>query len=574
MYKPSNYIPSDLEINAWKDIQPFFQKLLTDKVQSVIDLEALITHYSEVLSMLCEEQARAYINITCHTDNKDFQDRFEVFSTQITPEAEKAGHQIEEKIVSSPFFNDLPEERYLQLKRELKRNIELYFEENVILEAKLSTLTSKFNQRVGALVVKVGGQELTIPQASVGLESSDRNLRQETWQGILDARLGAKKDLDEIFDQMIVLRDQTARNVKYSSYRDYKHDDLQRFDYTVDDVLMFHEAVKKHVMPLTKKVELKHIERLGLDVDDYRPWDFKAKPASEKPLVPFKKGSELLEKTISIFQKIHPDFRKNLEKMHQSKLFDLESRQNKALGGYNYGLETTGMPFIFMNAVGIHTDVITLVHEGGHAMHNFLTNHESLIQYRNFPSELAEVASMSMELISSKHWDEFYNQKDLVRARLEHFEDIIKTFSWVSIIDSFQHWIYTHPKHTHESRDSCFDKLMIEYGTGLVNWGDHERHRGSFWQKQMHIFEVPFYYIEYAFAQLGALQIYRNYVKDPKATLNAYIKGLSLGGSESLPDVWAQMGISFDFSEEALCSLVEFMEQEWSELCAAYEKLF
>jgi len=289
-------------------------------------------------------------------------------------------------------------------------------------------------------------------------------------------------------------------------------------------------------------------------------------PEGQEALKPFTTGEELLEKSIAIFSELQPQFGENLKAMQAADLFDLESRKGKAPGGYNYGLETTGMPFIFMNAAGTHRNVTTMCHEGGHAMHTFLTNNEPLIHYRDTPSEMAETASMSMELFTSGLWNKFYDEKDHVRARREHLEDIISFFPWCATVDAFQHWIYLNPDHTVEQRDDYFDELNKRFTSGLVNWEGYDHHRRNKWQQQLHIFGMPFYYVEYGIAQLGALQMYRLFKQNPEAALEGYIKGLSLGSSKPLPEVWDTMGIKFDFSEGTLKELVEFVQKELAEL--------
>ena len=362
---------------------------------------------------------------------------------------------------------------------------------------------------------------------------------------------------------MIKLRHKMAKNAGFKNYRDFKHHDLHRFDYTVDDVLTFHESIEKHVLPLVKKISEVQMKSLGLNKGEFYPWDVHGKPENETALKPFENGKELLEKTVSIFSKIKPEFGENLKKMNENDLFDLDARKGKAPGGYNYGLEVTGMPFIFMNAAGTHTDVVTLMHEGGHAMHTFLTNSEPLFQYRNCPSEMAETASMSMELISSGYWSEFYNEEDHKRARREHLERIVGVFPWVAIIDSFQHWVYTNPEHTTEQRDEHFASLMNRFGSGLVNWDNHYDYLKNTWQKQLHVFSVPFYYIEYAIAQIGALQVYKNFVQDNEKGIQSYIDGLKIGSSKPIPEIWDSMNIKFDFSADTIKELMEFVEKEW-----------
>lgn len=565
MYQPTNYIPKDLTINNWSDIKPYFDKLVSENVASTADLETFLIHYSDVLSVFQEQNARAYIDMTRHTDDKERVKRHETFATTIAPQVDKVSNNIHRKIAESPFFESLPSPRYDQFKREIRRELELFREENVALDARLSKLKSDYGQLAGSLMVKWNGKKITLPRAAAYLESNDRDLRRRAWMAIMESRFAAKNEHDKILNDMIALRHQKAVNAGYKNYRDFQHDNRHRFDYTVDDVLAFHNAIEKHTIPLLKKIVKKHRERLGLS-DDYRPWDTAGKPRDEAPLKPFQSGRELLEKTIRIFSKIRPEFGDNLKTMDEKGLFDVESRSGKAPGGYNYALEVTGMPFIFMNAAGLHRDVVTLMHEGGHAMHTFLTNDEPLIQYRNCPSEVTETASMSMELITSPYWNEFYNETDFIRARREHLEGIVGLFPWVAIIDAFQHWIYTHPQHSPQERDAHFDSLMERFGTGLINWEGLKKYRRNQWQKQLHIFEVPFYYIEYAIAQLGALQIYRNYTQNPQEAVSAYIRGLKLGGSRPISEVWQATNIRFDFSEETLKELMEFVEKEWEKL--------
>ncbi|MCP5464572.1 MAG: M3 family oligoendopeptidase [Deltaproteobacteria bacterium] len=565
MYQLSGFIPADLQINSWDDLKPYFEKLLHQDIKSVEDLERLIVHYSEAISVYHEQNARSYINMTCHTNNEDYVKRHELFAVELGPKLETICNQIDKKITASDFFKNLPEERYACYKQSIARDLELFREKNVNVQAELSKMVSEFEQLAGKLMVEYDGEKLPIPMVSKKLLSSDRSEREKAWFAIQDTRYQSKDEHDQLFDQMIKKRHELATNAGYKNFRDYKHDALHRFDYTVKDVLQFQESIEELVVPLANKLLEKQKNKLGI-TDSFRPWDSSGKPKDEKPLEPFEKAEELLGKTKDIFAKLDPQFKDNLQKMDDAKLFDLESRANKAPGGYNYGLEITGMPFIFMNAAGTHRDVVTLMHEGGHAMHTFLTNNEPLINYRNTPSEMAETASMSMELLTAKHWGEFYNEEDFKRARQEHMEGVIDTFPWVATVDAFQHWVYTNPEHTVEDRDGEFEKLMQRFGGTCVDWSGLEKYRRNFWQKQLHIFSVPFYYIEYAIAQIGALQVYRNFKKDEKAGLEAYKRGLSLGSSKPLPQVWEAMGIKFDFSKNNLKALMDFVSEELASL--------
>ena len=566
MYQPSNFIPTDLKIDSWADLKPYFDTLIQTEINDSEALADLIVHYSETLSVFHEQDAWSYINMSRATANQEYLDRHELFATKITPELEVAANTVEKMIVNHPAFGDLPDERFGQLKKKLKRELELFRDENVELSAEISKLSTKYDQLTGGLTVTLDGEEMPMPKASVRLQSSDRARRKEAWLAISDKRYSVKQEADQIYDDMLKLRVKTAKNADYSNFRDFSHDRLQRFDYSPQDAIDFQNAIEEHIVPLARKIAETHRNKLGLEKDDYRPWDLAGEPVGQEALKPFKTGAELLTRAIDIFSEIHPQFGKNLEAMKAADLFDLESRKGKAPGGYNYGLETTGMPFIFMNAAGTHRDVVTMCHEGGHAMHTFLTNNESLIHYRDTPSEMAETASMSMELLTAERWNKFYNPQDHLRARREHLEDIISFFPWCATVDAFQHWVYLHPDHTTEERDAYFDELNGRFTSGLVNWEGYEHFRRNGWQRQLHIFGIPFYYVEYGIAQLGALQVYRLFKQDPEAALEGYIKGLSLGSSRPLPEVWEAMGIKFDFSAATLKELVEFVQQELNDL--------
>ncbi|MEA3287573.1 MAG: M3 family oligoendopeptidase [Candidatus Marinimicrobia bacterium] len=566
MYQPSHFIPVDLTIDSWNDLKPYFDKLINTEVTNTDDLSQLIVHYSETLSVFHEKNAWSYINMSRETDNQKYVDRYELFATKIGPELEKAANTVEKMIVTNPAFADLPDARFGQFKKKLKRELELYREQNVELSAEISKHSTKYDQLTGGLMVMLDGEEMPLPKAAVRLLSADREKRKETWLAIAEKRYSIKEPADQIYTDMLKLRINIAENAGYSNFRDFAHDRLQRFDYTPQDAIDFQNAIEEHIVPLARNIANKHRIKLGIAPDDYRPWDVLGEPKGQEALKPFNTGADLLKQAISIFGEIHPQFGKNLQAMESANLFDLESRKGKAPGGYNYGLETTGMPFIFMNAAGTQRDVVTMCHEGGHAMHTFLTNDESLIHYRDTPAEMAETASMSMELMTAGLWNKFYDSQDHLRARREHLEGIITFFPWCATVDAFQHWVYLNPDHTVSERDDYFDELNTRFMTNNTNWEGYDHYRRNGWQRQLHIFGMPFYYVEYGIAQLGALQVFRNFKKDPKAALEGYIKGLSLGSSRPLPEVWEAMGIKFDFSAEPIKELVEFVQQELASL--------
>ncbi|HEY6160516.1 MAG TPA: M3 family oligoendopeptidase, partial [Bacteroidia bacterium] len=393
------------------------------------------------------------------------------------------------------------------------------------------------------------------------LKETDRNVREVVWKLMQERRQKDEQTLNELYTKLIGIRDRIGRNAGFFNYRDYKFAALGRFDYGVKDCFDFHESIRSEIVPINIRFDEERKRALKLDV--LRPWDGDVDISGKEPLKPFANSTELIERSIECFYKVRPFFGECLETMHAMKHLDLDSRKGKAPGGYNYPLYEIGVPFIFMNAVGTHRDLVTMVHEGGHAVHSFLSRDLDITEFKSLPSEVAELASMSMELISMEHWDVFFRDKEeLRRAKKEQLEKILHTLPWIAIIDKFQHWVYENPGHTLEQREKKWLELTSEFHGNVIDWSGFEHYKKRYWQGQMHLFEVPFYYIEYGFAQLGAVAVWRNYKKNPEKALDAYQAALSLGYTKSIPEIYATAGIRFDFSREYVKELVDFIMSE------------
>jgi oligoendopeptidase F len=376
--------------------------------------------------------------------------------------------------------------------------------------------------------------------------------------------LAEKEKLEDIFDKMLRLRHKVALNAGFENFRDFMFSYLGRFDYTVQDCRNFHASVRDFIVPITAELDQKR--KTALQLDALEPFDLEVDTLGKEPLKPFQNGEELLAKTLNCFSALDPYFSNCIQTMNRFGLLDLDSRKGKAPGGYNYPLTESNMPFIFMNSVGTLRDLVTMVHEGGHAVHSFLTANLQLNEFKNFPSEVAELASMSMELMSMSHWDSYFSSPDeLKRAKEEHLEDVLKTLPWVATIDSFQHWLYTNPQHTREERTAEWRKIYQSFSGGVVDWSNWEESMNYLWHKQLHIFEVPFYYIEYGFAQLGAIAVWRNFLSNKKEGIEAYKAGLSLGYTKSIAEIYRAAGISFDFSASNIQTLAGFVSERLKE---------
>lgn len=554
------FLPNKLKVTGWDVLQPYFNQLLNQPINSVHELEVWLQHRSELEAFLSEELAWRYVRMTCNTTDKDLEQAYLYFVTEIEPNIAPYTDKLNRRLVECSFVNDLDYDTYFIYLRGIKKEIEIFRESNIPLLAEIATESQKYGAIMGGLMVELDGKELTLQQASNYLKNTDRSKRENAFNVINQKRAAHAAELDELFNKLIALRHQVAVNAGFDNFRDYMFAALGRFDYTTQHCFDFHEAVQKEVVPLVKAFHQKRKAELGFDL---RPWDMEVDTQNREALEPFTSGKDLLDKTVKCFRKVDDYFAWCIETMDELNRLDLESRKGKAPGGYNYPMAETNVPFIFMNAASSTRDVETMVHEGGHAVHSFLSKDLSLGAFKNCPSEVAELASMSMELISYDGQDEFYKTpEELNRAKQEHLEGIIKILPWIAMIDKFQHWIYTNPKHSSEERKNYWLQLNTEFGTGMVNWQGYEIFLAYSWQKQLHLFEVPFYYIEYGIAQLGALAVWRNYLNNKQKAVQQYKEALALGYTKPIGEIYKTAGVDFNFTAANIKQLMGFVQSQ------------
>ncbi|MEO0065013.1 MAG: hypothetical protein RI983_339 [Bacteroidota bacterium] len=565
---PRSFLPADYKVSDWNSLEPYFKELAERTINSKADLSQWLQDLSELEAVVSEDACWRQIKMTCDTTDKTLEEAFTYFCMEIQPQLQAYADQLNKKLINCPFTNELDQSLYHTYLRSVRKSIELFREENIPIAAELSVLQQQYGTIAGKMTVEVDGKEYTLQQAAKFLESSDRKLRESVYHKIQDRRKQDEKAMHELYSTLIAKRHLIAVNAGFENYRDYKFKELGRFDYTKEDCFQFHEAVKQYVLPLVNEIYERKRQKLGLDT--LRPWDTEAEPAGTQPLKPFTTGEDLYEKTVKCFDQLNPFFADCLRKMKEMNHFDLESRKGKAPGGYNCPLAESGAPFIFMNAAGQMSDVTTMVHEGGHAVHSFLAHPLPLSAFKEYPMEIAEVASMAMELFSMDHWQAFFdNASDLQRAKEHQLERTITIFPWIAIIDKFQHWVYEHPQHSVEERTTAWMNILTEFSTTAIDYTGLDAYRAIGWQRQLHLFEVPFYYIEYGIAQLGAIGLWMQYKKNPKQALENYMNALSLGGTQTLPELYKAAGLEFNLTPAYIKTLMEFVKTEMDQLIPA-----
>jgi oligoendopeptidase F len=561
------FLPTDAVLTNWEGLEPYFKTLLAQDLDSVATLEKWLQNLSELEAFISEDACWRQIKMTCDTTDKSLEESFNFFCMEIQPKMQPYADALNKKLIACPHTAELNQSAYFTYLRSVKKSIELFREENIPIQAELSVLQQQYGTIAGKMTIQFKEQEYTLQQAAQFLESPDRAIREEVYLKIQERRLQDQTSMHDLFTSLIQKRNQVAINAGFANYRDYKFQELGRFDYAKEDCYQFHEAIKLHVLPLIDKIYARKKKKLGLTT--LKPWDTEAEPAGIAPLKPFTDGKDLYNKSVACFEKLNPFFADCLRKMDELKHFDLESRKGKAPGGYNCPLAESGAPFIFMNAAGQMSDVTTMVHEGGHAIHSFLTHPLSLSAFKEYPMEMAEVASMSMELFTMNHWQSFFdNEEDLNRAKEHQLERTITIFPWIAIIDKFQHWVYENPMHTIEQRTASWKNIVAEFSTDSIDYSGLDMYRAIGWQRQLHLFEVPFYYIEYGIAQLGAIGMWMQYQKNPTQALENYMNALSLGGTKTLPELYKTAGIEFNFSPDYVKNLMDFTNQELEKLYA------
>jgi oligoendopeptidase F len=510
-----------------------------------------------------EAYALAMVAYTGDTRDSAKEAAYLRWASEIAPKLHEVRVKLGNRIL--PFELELPDLGVML--REIRTDVAIFREENLPRMAELEELEAAYDKITGGLTVMFDGEERTIPALQPYLLEQDRALREQAFRAGADAYLAKRDEMAALFDRMVKVRHALALAAGFDNYRDYAFAAKYRYDYSPDDCRRFHEAVEIAVLPAIARMQRERRERLG--VDTLRPWDLQVRPDRTTRLVPFRSTKEFVDGARRVFDAVDHELGAYFRTMADEELLDLESRQGKAPGGYCTRFAQRGRPFIFMNAVGVHDDVSTLVHEAGHAFHTFLSAHLPYLWMRSTGHEAAELASMSMELLSAPHLAQptgYYSPEDAAEAQLDHLEDLLLGLPHIACVDAFQHWLYTEGIHaTPGERDAKWLEIRQRYDPS-VDWSGLEQERIARWYRQSHIFTAPFYYIEYGIAQLGALQVWRQSLADPVGALARYKEALSIGGAKTLPDIYAAAGAALIFDAPSMAPLVDAVERRMAEL--------
>lgn len=547
------FVPPTLDAGRLDQLVPLFDELTHRALPDAAAIERWLRDESELSSRISAEQARRYVRMTRNTDDVGAKRAYLDLEQVVMPEVKVRSDALDKKLLACPAVVTLDPARYEVLLRRRRTQSRLFRPENTELQRQEAELQTEQQAILGGMSVEFDGRSLTLQQLGPYYESQDRDLRERAFRAGLAARRARWPELEDIYDRLVALRTTMARNAGFTTYTPYRFEELGRYDYTEATCRRFHDAIADCVVPAVRRLDRERARRLSLD--RLRPWDLEVNPEGHPPLRPFATQDELIALCRRILSEVDPRFARELDELVRRDLLDLMSRKGKAPGGYQYQLEDERVPFIFANGVGVHHDVQTLLHECGHAFHSLLCRHHELIAFRDYPIEIAETASMSMELLGLEHLGVVYAAADAHRVYRKHLEGLLRTLTWIASIDALQLWVYDKPKHSREERRIAWLDIRRRFG-GDVDWQGLDDALAMQWIAQSHLFSHPLYYIEYGIAQVSALQVWRNYRHDRKAAIAAYRAALAQGGTRPLPELFATAKVDFDLSTTMLRGLV------------------
>jgi oligoendopeptidase F len=562
-----SFVPADFNPSDFSAIEPLGRDLLQRPVESPAQVERWLTDLSRLFEWLHEHGSRLNVDYACHTDDPAREEAYLKFVREIEPKLAPLFFELQKRYLAMADRRRASGPGLAVMEREWQADVDVFRPENVPLDTRMTELVSQYGKIMGAMSVEFQGQSRTLQQMARFLEDTDRAVREQAWRLVSQRRLDDRAALDDLFQQLMDLRGRVAANAALPDYRAYLWKSRKRFDYTPEDCLAFGQSIQRVCCPLVQKLDRQRRDTLMLG--QLRPWDTAVDIHGRPPLRPFDDQDidAFVAGTREIFRRVDPALADQFQSLKDQGDLDLASRKGKRPGGFQASMERRRRPFIFMNAAGMQGDVDTMLHEAGHAFHYLAARSIDNLFVRNAPLEFCEVASMSMELLGQDHYDVFYRSPgDALRARRHHLEGIIRFLPWMAIIDGFQHWLYTHPGHSASQRTEHWLALLDRLASPIVDWSGLEPARQAMWHRQGHLFNAPFYYIEYGIAQLGALQVWLNYRKNPRQALKQLLSAFALGGTVGLPELFAAAGARFDFTESTLAPLIAAVEAELAAL--------
>lgn len=513
----------------------------------------LYAEWNALHSLVNSETSRISHAANKDKSNAELEARETYQREHVQPVADAANEKLVYALLASKYKQAIAERygehllRVLEVMREPIANV------NIDLRVKVGDLESKYDKIVAGGEVVVNGQTLTLPKAGALQSSEDAETRKAAFVAVRSWFLDHRSEIAAIYDQMVQLRDEMGRNLGHKNFIPLGYECMGRVDYGVEEARKFRENIRKYVVPLQTKLYTERAKRLG--VAALKPWDVGYDPAFTLPTGIAPVESQI-EKAQNIFDKLSPILGNHFRRMRQEGLIDLENRKGKRAGAYCTSFPDEGRVAILCNSVGDSQDVGTLTHEMGHAFQGWESQSIESVDLQWPTSDACEVHSMGMEYLSMRHMNEFFNEQLTEKFRRNRWRDGVEIICYIAIVDEFQHWVYENPNASADERDAAWNRIWDIYKPG-VDWTGAEQYKAARWYAQGHIFGSPFYYIDYAVAETGAMQLALMDAKDHDSTIEAYLKLCRIGGTMSVLDIFKSVGMRSPFDESLMKDLMD-----------------
>ncbi len=459
-----------------------------------------------------------------------------------------------EALLSSPFRAEMEREFGALYFKNL--DIQKQFADERIVDDRVqeSKLCQRYSKITANAVIEFRGEEQNFYGLLKFMESTDRDTRREAFAAWAELYSRIAPELDEIYDELVQLRHGMAQKLGFASYTEMAYLQSERYDYTAEDVARFRCQVKEIITPAVEKLRRRQAETLG--IDKLRYYDESLIYPAGNPL-PRGNKDELVSKAHRMYREMSSETAEFFDCMVENELFDLETKPGKTPGGYCTDLTAYKVPFIFSNFNGTRADVDVLTHEAGHAFESYTALRTQPISSMAFStSEINEIHSMAMEHFAYP-WMELFFGEDADRYRYAHLAGALSVIPYMVCVDEFQHRVYENPNMTAAQRRSLWSTIEKEY----MPWRDYDGNeflaQGGFWMQKQHIFIYPFYYIEYALAQMGAFEFYGRSKTNREEAWNSYLNLCRKGGSIGYFELLSSAGLSNPFAEGTVRKIVE-----------------
>ncbi|WP_038813249.1 M3 family oligoendopeptidase [Bacillus anthracis] len=532
----------------FNDLESKLQSLLERNITSVLELENWLFDELRVNAEIEEKITSSLIATYRDTDNRNMRDLHMYNQNTIQPLLKRYNAKFDQKFIECPFSNLLDERKYEFMKKARFVKSKMFNEKNIALSIKGQECITKYREIMSNITINWEGEQKTYAHVKAKLDNLNRAIRKKAWYALCEARSVVKPEVDRIMNELIQLRNEIALNAGFNNYSEYAFKQKNR-DYSIDDCYKLHESIEKYVVPIWK--QLGSISKKNLDVKTYRPWDLSP---CNLPKAPFQNAINLLDGVEEMFRTTDLYFYEKFIHIRKAGCIDVEERENKAAGAICFTLPHSKEVFVYSNFSPSFYAINALIHEVGHAFHFYKQfKNDSSMQERYLREEVAELYSLSLELLVMDKLNVFYKQEDEYKEvqRVQIYRALSLLMSSIAG-DVFQHWIYENPNHTPEERDKKYAEICKRYQYSTVDIAGLEDEIGASWIESFHYVQFPFYKIEYAIAQIGAMQLFQIYWEDPEKAIDFFKEGASADWNLSIQEIYEKTGVTFDFSEERI----------------------